>query len=61
MKVTVSWRNANPGTIWGVLEARLGRSPTDAEASAEVRRILEEAHADMAARGELRWQKRGPA
>ncbi|UYW32469.1 hypothetical protein [Methylorubrum extorquens] len=32
--------NDNPDTIWNRLAARLGREPTNAEAAAEVRRIL---------------------
>jgi len=43
MNVTITWHNANPNTIWGKLAARLGREPTNAEAAAEVRRILSEA------------------
>lgn len=42
MKVTVEWHNAGPHTIYGKLEARLGRKPTDKEASDEVKRILQE-------------------
>ena len=38
--VRTTWRNDNPQTIWNRLAARLGRQPTDAEAAAEVRRIL---------------------
>lgn len=40
MKVTVTWRNKNPDTIWNKLAVRLGREPTHAEAVAEVERIL---------------------
>jgi hypothetical protein len=43
MKVTVTWHNAGPHTIWGKLAERLGREPTDAEARQEVERILQEA------------------
>lgn len=39
-RVTVTVHNAGPHTIWGKLAARLGREPTNAEAAAEVRRIL---------------------
>ncbi|WP_408913830.1 hypothetical protein [Brucella pseudogrignonensis] len=42
MKVTVEWHNAGPHTIYGKLEARLGRKPTDREAADEVKRILNE-------------------
>lgn len=42
MPVTVTFtvRNDNPDTIWNRLAARLGREPTNAEAIAEVKRIL---------------------
>lgn len=40
MKITITWHNAHPNTIWGKLAAKLGREPTDAEAKAEVLRIL---------------------
>lgn len=40
MKVTVTFTNDNPNTIWNQLAKRLGREPTNAEAAAEVRRIL---------------------
>jgi hypothetical protein len=40
-------------TIWEALAARLGREPTNAEANAEVRRILREGcDADLIARAE---------
>lgn len=42
MNVTVTWHNANPNTIWAKLAEKLGREPTNAEAAAEVRRILAE-------------------
>lgn len=38
--ITHTIRNDNPATIWNRLAARLGRQPTNAEASAEVKRIL---------------------
>lgn len=40
---TTTWHNAGPHTIYGKLETRLGRKPTDKEAADEVRRILQEA------------------
>lgn len=40
MKFTVTFHNANPNTIWNRLAAKLGRTPTHAEATAEVKRIL---------------------
>jgi len=43
MQVTVTWTNDNPETIWSKLAGRLGREPTGAEATAEVKRILAEA------------------
>lgn len=46
LKVTVTWRNDNPNTIWNVLARKLGREPTNAEAKAEVLRILAEARAE---------------
>lgn len=47
MRVTITWHHAAPRpgrapTIWEALAARLGREPTNAEAAAEVRRILAE-------------------
>lgn len=41
--VTVTVRNDNPNTIWNRLAAKLGREPTNAEAKAEVLRILRDA------------------
>lgn len=43
MIIKTVWRNDNPSTIWNRLAARLGREPTNAEAAAEVRRILQDA------------------
>lgn len=49
-------------TIWEALAVKLGREPTNAEACAEVRRILREASdADLirrAAKGQLSHQRR---
>lgn len=42
MQVTFTVRNDNPNTIWNRLAVKLGREPTRAEATAEVRRILAE-------------------
>jgi hypothetical protein len=39
IKVTTTWENPNPDTVWNRLAARLGREPTDEEACQEVRRI----------------------
>ncbi len=57
MKVTITWRNENPNTIWNVLARKLGREPTDAEATAEVHRIMQDATIDLADRGKLRFQR----
>lgn len=42
MKITTTWHNDNPNTIWAKLADRLGREPTDKEAASEVKRILSE-------------------
>lgn len=57
MQVTITFHNRNPGTIWNRLSAKLGREPTHAEASAEVRRIMREAVVDNATRGKLPHQR----
>lgn len=44
-KITISFHNPNPDTIWNKLAVKLGREPTNREASDEVRRILREASA----------------
>mgnify|MGYP006921335129 CR=1 FL=1 len=41
--VTFTVTNNNPNTIWNRLKERLGREPTNAEATAEVKRILRDA------------------
>jgi len=43
VRITITWHNAGPHTIWGKLAARLGREPTDQEAIEECKRILREA------------------
>ena len=48
MNITTTWNNSNPDTIWNRLAAKLGRTPTDAEVIAEVRRILADARAQGA-------------
>lgn len=40
MQVNVTWTNDNPNTIWNRLKAKLGRTPTHEETTAEVMRIL---------------------
>ncbi len=46
IRATITWHNAGPNTIWARLAKRLGREPTNAEAAAEVRRILAEARTE---------------
>ena len=58
ISVTVTWSNGNPNTIWNRLAARLGREPTNAEAKAEVLRILDEGAAERAEAGRLPHQRR---
>jgi hypothetical protein len=55
--VNIVFRNDNPNTIWNRLAAKLGREPTNAEAAAEVSRILDEGLAELAGDGKLRWQR----
>ncbi len=43
VQVTVTVTNNNPNTIWNRLKAQLGREPTEAEAAAEVKRIIHDA------------------
>ncbi len=43
IKITTTWHNPNPNTIWNKLAVRLGREPTNEEARQEVSRILSEA------------------
>lgn len=57
MKVTTTWRNDNPNTIWNVLARKLGREPTNAEAAAEVRRLMDEVMIDLAGAGKLPHQR----
>lgn len=40
MKITVTFTNRNPATIYKKLAAKLGLEPTNAECKAEVGRIL---------------------
>ncbi len=46
IQVTITWHNDNPNTIWNTLARKLGREPTNAEATAEVKRILAESRAE---------------
>jgi hypothetical protein len=61
VRVNITWHNANPDTIWNRLAAKLGREPTNAEATAEVKRILSEANDErlvaQAGQGKLKWQR----
>lgn len=59
MRVVTTWTNNNPDTIWNRLAKRLGREPTDAEAAAEVRRILTAATVEAAQAGRLPRQRKG--
>lgn len=58
MQVNVTWHNANPQTIWGKLAERLGRVPTNAEAIAEVKRIMAESTVELATAGKLPHQRK---
>ncbi len=53
IRVTTSWRNDNPDTIWNRLAAKLGREPTNAEAAQEVKRILQNEILKRAGEGKL--------
>ena len=57
MRVTTTWRNDNPNTIWNVLRKRLGREPTKAEVLADLQRISDEVRIDMASKGKLPHQR----
>lgn len=45
-------------TIYEILAAKLGREPTNAELSADVRRILSEVTIERAGAGKLNHQRR---
>lgn len=57
ISVSVTWANPNPNTIWNRLAAKLGREPTQAEAVADVRRILSGVTVDIASQGRLPHQR----
>lgn len=42
VRVSITWTNKNPDTIWNKLAARLGREPTNEEAREEIFRIIRE-------------------
>ena len=44
VNITFKHLNPNADTIWNRLARELGREPTNAEAKAEVKRILSEGH-----------------
>lgn len=56
--INITWTNNNPDTIWNKLAAKLGREPTNAEAEAEVKRIMSEVTVDLAGKGKLRYQRK---
>lgn len=58
MEISVTWQNANPNTIWAKLAKRLGREPTNEEATHEVKRIFDEVLIDLAGAGKLKHQRR---
>lgn len=57
MRVTITWTNPNPDTIYNRLAARLGRVPTAAEVRADVSRILTASLVDRATKGQLAHQR----
>ncbi len=57
MRITTTWTNNNPNTIWNRLAAKLGREPTNAEAETEVKRIMTQALIDTAEKGKLPHQR----
>ncbi len=64
MNIAVTWHHATPRpgrtpTIWESLATKLGREPTDAEACAEVRRILTDGLIEAAGAGNLPHQRKG--
>lgn len=58
VRVTITFTNDNPDTIWNKLAAKLGRQPTNAEAKAEVDRILTDVMIQRANKGKLSWQRK---
>ena len=56
-KVTTSWHNSNPDTIYNKLATKLGRQPTNQEVKAELNRIISEVQIDMAGKGKLKFQR----
>jgi hypothetical protein len=58
MRTNITWHNSNPNTIWNRLAQKLGRQPTNAEAKAEVQRIMSETTIELAGRGKLPHQRK---
>lgn len=58
MYVRTTWTNNNPDTIWNKLAVKLGREPTNAEAIAEVRRIMSAVQVELADAGKLPFQRK---
>lgn len=58
IQTSITFRNDNPNTIWNKLAVKLGRNPTNDEAKAEVKRILNEVTIDMAGKGKLTYQRK---
>ena len=58
MRITTTWTNRSPDTIWNRLAAKLGREPTNEEACNEVKRILDETLVARAERGQLAHQRK---
>lgn len=61
MKISTTWRNDNPNTIWNALARKLGRDPTNAEATEKVRQIFQEVTIDLAGAGKLPHQRKRSA
>lgn len=61
MRISTTFRNDNPNTIWSVLARKLGREPTNAEAVAELNRIRDEVLIDLAGAGKLPHQRKRSA
>lgn len=57
-KITVTVTNHNPGTIFGRLAAKLGRSPTNEECKHEIHKILDEQLIIRAGKGKMRHQRK---
>lgn len=58
MRITTTWTNHNPDTVWNRLAVKLGREPTAEEARAEVQRILFQACLEAAESGKLAHQRK---